>query len=499
MLPIKRSYLLCLPLLLAPVACKKKEDNAYRGTSRPETVAPEAPAPPPPPPVFAIGDDFNRVDVPRHTERPTVDDLQPEFVVGPWSTVRGNASRSGLRDAPAIQQPRIQWRTEVGIMGYPNVIAEDGTAIYVSTQGREHDVPDEWDGVVALSPTDGRILWRYRTESDANGMTLHNGVLYVGTDGGYMHAVQASDGAPVWKRALGCAVYTAPAVDDTFVTIVRDGKVFRLFRATGVPERELASCRDSERSGISAQGDETVSFSSSDKLRLFEGVDRRWSTPVREHGEEYNAGWQPPVILQGLVIQADNGWPMRNDSTDEDASPFLKRAALIAWWRDNGERAWMIDLNGVDPDARHRASLLHSQSLPLVVHGSLYAVSALRPEITIYNASTGTPTGRIPLPDCRLRQFSSPVGTNDVGYLARHDGVVYQFDYATQRITWALSVGKVGVSGQRVTHAPSTTDGCTAAPVDGSAIFATPTIAADGSLYVGSGEGWVYALTDAAR
>lgn len=496
---MNRFHLLFLFLLVAPVACKKKEDQSFRGTSRPETTRPSDMPPPPPPPLFAIGDDFNRVDVPAHTEPATADGVNAQFVQGHWTTIRGNDSRSGLRDVPAITKPTIQWRTEIGIMGYPNVIAEDGAALYVSTQGKEHDAADEWDGVVALNPADGRILWRYRTESDANGMTLHDGVLYVGTDGGHIHAVNAADGKAVWKRSVGCAVYTAPVVNDEFVVLVRGGKVARLFRSNGTPERELESCRDSERSGVSTHGAETVSFSSSDRLRLFEDTERRWSTPERADGSPYNAGWQPPLVLGELVVQALNSWPMATNDADPDASEFTSRAVLVAWWRDSGERAWLIDLNGIDPEAQSRAASLHSQSLPLVVNGRMYAAPLLRPEITVYDAASGQRTGRIALPDCRIRQFSSPVGTSTVGYLARHDGVVYQFDYAAQRVNWALSVGKAGVSGQGVTHDPAEAGRCVGTPVDGSALFATPTLGADGTLYVGSGEGWVYALSEATR
>jgi outer membrane protein assembly factor BamB len=64
-------------------------------------------------------------------------------------------------------------------------------------------------------------------------------------------------------------------------------------------------------------------------------------------------------------------------------------------------------------------------------------------------------------------------------------------------IEWSLSVGLHAAAGGRSTHfvAPA---GCSPEPADGTALFAPPALGADGTLYVGSGDGWLYAITDAS-
>jgi hypothetical protein len=55
-----------------------------------------------------------------HTEPPTAADFAVPTVDGDWTMVRGATHRSGLRDAPAIERPRVAWSIEVGIQGYAN-------------------------------------------------------------------------------------------------------------------------------------------------------------------------------------------------------------------------------------------------------------------------------------------------------------------------------------------------------------------------------------------
>lgn len=64
--------------------------------------------------------------------------------------------------------------------------------------------------------------------------TVHDGVAYVGTSGGVMHAVRVSDGSFVWSVAAGRGVHGAACVTDDAVYFACDnGWLFRLNRADG--------------------------------------------------------------------------------------------------------------------------------------------------------------------------------------------------------------------------------------------------------------------------
>lgn len=500
---VRASLAVALSGLLASgvVGCKKKSatENAT-STGAPETVRPEVEEPSAPK-VFAIGDDFNRVEVEPHVTPPSVADAQASLVTGAWSTFRGNDARTGLRDVPAIENPKIQWRTEIGIIGYSNVIAERDGRLYVSTQGQSHDQSDEWDGVVALDAESGKVLWRYRTESDANGMTLYDDALYVVTSDGHVHAIAVEDGSQRWNRDLGCSMRTAPTVVGDYVHILRNGKVTRLFRENGTSEMELERCSSLDRGGLSYDGGTMATVSMQDRVRLFEGTERVWTSTPRGDKSDYSGAWTPGLLLDGLLVTQVSTWPYPRGTQDfRGDDEFDYRAAVVAYWRDNGERAWVTDIDGEDPERKYRANNIHNHALPLVVAGKVFAPTLFRSELSVLDLATGARVGGVKLPDCRARQFSSPVGTLTAGYYARHDGVLYQFDYETLAVNWSLALGKAGLSGQSTTHeAVRDADSCSVVPVDGTALFGTPSIGVDGTVYVGSGEGWIYAIKDAAR
>lgn len=483
---------------LATSACSscKRQDPAPPQTQ--PVGSDETPTPardPEAPPAYAIGDDLN-TQVPMNTRPLQPSDLELPLVQE-WTTLRGNAARSGVRDVPAVANPRILWRTEVGIGGYANTIVEGGDLIWVSTQGSEHDQSDPQDGVVAIRKADGQIAWRYRTGKDANGMTLADGTLYVVTDDHMLHAIRADDGSAIWVRDLGCELYNAPIVEGEYLLIERGGKVERYFRSNGQPELTPTRCSDGERAGLSQDGGTVVSASAVGRTRLFQDTTRVWTEVLPDGASTTLISWLPPVLLSNLVVTLVHAWPHPTDEIDHRDRPiFQRRAALIARWRDSGEIAWLFDINGLDEEGTNRAMRLYTVGLPLVVGGRAYIASQLRPEIAVVNLLTGEREGSIAVSDCRVRQFSSMVGTTTHGYIARHDGVLSQFSYASQALTWSISLGKASLSGATRSHALARQGRCTPEPIDGTALFATPTIGSDGTVYVLSGEGWVYAIGD---
>lgn len=492
---------LAFMLLVASTSgCSKKKADEQG----PVTVVPEAPAvaapEQAPPRAFEIGDDFNRVERPER-DAPSAADARVPVVTGAWSTFRGNDARAGLRDVPSIQSPTIRWRTEVGIFGYSNVIAERAGVLYASTQGKTHAEPDEWDGVVALNAADGKTLWRYRTESDANGMTLHGDTLYAVTRDGHIHAIDAADGAPRWTRDLECSMRTAPTIVGDYVHLLREGRVVRLHVRNGAPETTLPACRRLDRGGLSYDDGTFAAAAQSDRTRLYQDGVRQWtSDPTGEKHDRVEI-WTPPLLTNSLVLVQADAWPFPTGEQDFRGDEKYRRAsALVAYWREGGERVWVAPTDDDDPNARYRAASRHHHSLPLVVDGKIFAPSLFGSAIRVFDLATGERAGRVVLPDCRGRQFASLVGTRNTGYYARHDGLLYAFDYDTLSVRWGLSLGKASLSGQQRTHAPTVDDsGCTMAPTDGTALFATPTIGPEGDVYVGSGEGWIYAIGEGAR
>jgi len=429
-----------------------------------------------------------------HDGPPTAADLATTPIEGAWTMWRGAAHRSGLRDAPAITSPRVIWSANVGIQGYANavLIAEDNT-IYASSQGSRHNQPDEQDGVVALDPTNGQELWRFTTPSDANGMSMYGDRLYVATDDGTLFALNRTDGTEAWRLDAECGLYQGPIVHDGSIWLVRRDSNIRINAETGEPESDLTFCPSGERGSFSVIGDEFVAAPNARPLERWVDGNLAWLFETPSDVSPRFGSWTPPTLTASMVVHAHHRWPFGRVGD----SPSRRPGALV-WWRDNGQQAAAFDVNdyeeATDTSMRPTPFL---RSSPWVFGGHGYWTPVNRPALVKFDLATGEVVAERTMPDCRRRQFGSIVGTPSLAYLPRHDGVLYAFSPEDLSVSWTLQLGMHALAGTTETHQP-VVDGCSEYPIDGSALFATPSIAADGTLYVGGGDGWIYAIRDAS-
>lgn len=218
-----------------------------------------------------------------------------------------------------------------------------------------------------------------------------------------------------------------------------------------------------------------------------------WEADPATEPRDGRGRWAPPLVTDSLVIEAIHRWPFGS----EDA-PSL-RPAIAVRWADNGQLVTLIDVN--DPafaePAPGEPGTAFLRSLPLLVGRSLYWTPTHDNTLVRWDALTGERTGSLELPDCRVRQFAGLVSNGEVAYLPRHDGMLYAFSLEPMGVLWSQNVGLHGAVGTSRTHHPIT-GGCTDEPDDGTALFATPALGPDGTLYVGSGDGWLYAIRDAS-
>lgn len=435
-----------------------------------------------------------------HEDPPTAADLAVASVEGDWAMYRGNSSRSGLRDAPAITAPRILWSARVGIQGYASTPVVTSDAIFLASQGDEHNSGvgvDERDSVMRLDPSNGAVVWRVSMQRDVNSVALYEDTLVVGLDSGAVYALDPASGEVRWQFNTECNVYHSPAYADGHLYFPRRRGLGRVNLATGAPERaSLGDCSNNER-GAGSVGDEESPVvyltTGSRLLETFTGADERWSVrPVPAQIGDIGT-WTPPLLTESLALVAVHDWSF---------GPYQDRASLrpavFGFWRDNGQLAWTIDVNSRArsvPSTSTQTPFL--RSMPWVDGGRVWFTPTNRGEIAWFDGTTGQYGGGIELPDCRSRQFASIVGVPGTGYLARHDGVLYAFSTGeSPALLWSLSIGQHGDIGGQNTHDPIGA-GCEATPRDSTALFATPAIGADGTLYVGSGDGYLYAIGQA--
>jgi len=88
-------------------------------------------------------------------------------------------------------------------------------------------------GVIAdsVTPKGGAFInpkWRFKTDGRIrSSAALVNGVVYFGSDDGYLYALKAADGTMVWKFKTGGAVSSSPAVAKGLVYLMSGDGVFR--------------------------------------------------------------------------------------------------------------------------------------------------------------------------------------------------------------------------------------------------------------------------------
>ncbi len=427
-----------------------------------------------------------------HTTPPAPADFAVAPVVGDWIGWRGNTERSGLREAPGIARPRVAWAIDVGIQGYANTPVVTADTVYVASQGGTHNqrrgTADERDGVLALDAATGAQRWRFATDTDANGLTLAGDALLVTTDSGALLALETTNGQQRWRVETGCMLAHGPLVVGDEAWVVRRDGVLRVNLTTGAPSARLPeACPGEERGAASRAGDDVFVASAGRELERWTPAAPVWTARDTETPALRGANWTAPLLTESLALVAYDRWPFADGT---------RRQALVAFWRDSGHPVWAHDIN--DPatsvdDRRRPTPFLRSTAW---VYGDrAFWTPTTRPEIAIISLVDGSRVGGIALDDCRRRQFASIVGTPTTGYLARHDGMLYAFSIENPAIVWRLQLGLHGMAGAD-RPAISVTAGCSELPDDGSALFATPAIGADGTLYVPAGDGWLYAIRD---
>ena len=94
---------------------------------------------------------------------------------------------------------------------------------------------DGFDGVKAFDRKRGKRLWKYLVKSGISSpITLFNNHIYFGGADGFIHAVHAESGKPVWKFFTGSENLIEPLVrKDQVYVLTASQKIYLLSRKTG--------------------------------------------------------------------------------------------------------------------------------------------------------------------------------------------------------------------------------------------------------------------------
>ena len=108
-----------------------------------------------------------------------------------WTQFRGTHPLVGLSDAKLPATPKLLWTYEAGDSIESSAAIVDGVVYVGSQTGELH----------AVNLADGKLKWKYKASPDGIGEsspTVANGLVYVGDLAGVLHAVQVANGRVAW-------------------------------------------------------------------------------------------------------------------------------------------------------------------------------------------------------------------------------------------------------------------------------------------------------------
>lgn len=219
-----------------------------------------------------------------------------------------------------------RWMAEVGEVD-AKAVAVDDDAVYVGidTSGN--------DNLIALDRTDGSRRWTFRAESDPlaecdrdtefcfdairTTPTVHDVTVYVGTNDGWVVAVDATEGTERWRATTAESVLASLAVaDGTVYAASTDGALYALATADGA-QRWRTQLADGLNAEPAVAGDTVLVGDLEGGVTALSTADgsERWS--FRTNGQV----WTAPVVADGhIYVGTDEGvlYALVGRSTDAD-------------------------------------------------------------------------------------------------------------------------------------------------------------------------------------
>lgn len=286
------------------------------------------------------------------------------------------------------------------------------------------------------------VLQYDRGVGSVSSPVVASGWLYIGGFQGTLYALDAETMSENWARSLSPWVMYSPTVaNDTVFVGGQDGKLYAVDATTGDRRWERQLSNRIVRSSPVVWND-TVFISSSDGIHAV----RAWSSRPLWNNTRVAASLSSPAVVDGTVFVADY------------------RGTVYALDATTGTERWSRTLNrgtSTTPAVRNGTVYLGDES------GRLYALSA----------ETGEEqwTRRIA---SGIR--SSAAVWNGTVFVGSSDRSVHALDATTGASVWNTTLGEV-----RWDRGESRPD---------SGVFSSPTLA-NGTVYVGSNDGQVYALS----
>lgn len=411
------------------------------------------------------------------------------------ATFHGNAARTGVFSGTApIRTPAVQWRfaTPGPIVTTPAVA--DGVVYVASLSGH----------LYAIDAGTGKERWQFKSRMPiASSPTVADGVVYFVSSTGALAALDAASGQPKWVCAVegerrfekpglhgyGPALQTMPDAWDMFVSspAVVDG---RIHFGSG----------DGNVYAVGTDGVMQWKFATGDVVHgspaVSAGVVIVGSYDGRVYALDAATGQQKWTFQGGVD-------PAMHNQQGFQASPAVVDGVVYIGSRD--AHVYALDAATGRKKWDYPTSKSWVNTTPAVRDGLVYVATSDSSRFFALEARTGRLRFNF---DARAYVFSSPALAGSLAYFGAHNGHFYAVDASTGKLAWEFVTDAARADAQNLLDADGRLDPAGMAPVFGDfqdmyidfarfvslgAFFGSPTIA-DGTLYVGSTDGHLYAL-----
>jgi outer membrane protein assembly factor BamB len=398
-----------------------------------------------------------------------------------WLTFQATSGRTGCIDAPTITDPVILWKAKIGVQGWlNNPVVVDGT-VYVGSAGDTQFETDTADGVYAIDLTTGTRVWFFAASLDVNGVAVSDGVVVATGDEGLVWGIDAAEGLGLWTANLEEAVFTNPLIVEDMVVVGDGSGAITAFNLESGERRWQVTVQGAVRGGAASDG-ETIYVVSEDRdaiaLDLAGNVLWRQTVSGRSgEGERIQVFAAPTIAGDLLVISL-----VRED--------VFAEPALLALDRETGSVVWRAeDAASIKPEwgnVRSSPAVVGD----LLVYGEPYSDSLVALGVedgrTLWSVQVG--------PLC-YPHWSSPAVVSGQVILPRFDGGLYAVALDTKTIAWSIYLGQQALDGEFPPEYGI--DFCEWTPKVGASVIASPAVADNGVVIVGTLEGYLMAVGDA--
>lgn len=394
-------------------------------------------------------------------------------------------------------------------------------------------------------PRFSQVKWKFHTDGQViSSPAVANGMVFVGSTGGNLYAVDLASGAQKWKLFTGVRVTSSPAVENGVVYFGSySGRFYAVDAATGKLKWKFQTEGERRFAGKHLHGSEPAAETMPDPFDFY------LSSPALWDGAVYFGGGDGNVY----ALDAASGnlkWKFHTGDVVHASPAFADGTLFIGSWDSyfyaldaaSGKEKWRFK-TGEDHNIYNQVGIQSSATVMdgIVYFGcrdsNLYALDARSGEkkwafnnkgswvITspavrdgkVYFATSDT--GTVYALDARAGTqifslkfggwplFSSPALAGGMLYIGSHQGKLIAIDLASQKTAWTFETDASRQNGPALTK-PDGTPKYEAAFADNfydsmvvgvqkmmsvGAILSSPVVA-ENVIYVGSTDGFLYAL-----